>query len=197
MFIIVDGYNVLKQLIAHDHISETERLAFVGLLGRYAKKRGHKIEIVFDKGPCIYPMKEKYHGVTVVFSGEYKTADDIIIAFCREHQAKDILVVTKDRAIIQAVTSGNCEVVDPKIFYDKVKAVFQKSSEAREYSRGFVAKLTEKKDEEIDALMLEAAEMTIPLKDDNETISILRHHQVSGNNLSKKELKKHKKIDKL
>jgi len=197
MLIIIDGYNLLKQVLAHDRISETERLAFIALLGRYSKKRGHKIEVFFDRGPCIHPMKEKYHSITVIFSGEYQTADDLIISFCKEHCTKDILVVTGDREIVQSVSTGNCEVVDPKIFYDRVKSVFEKSLEAQKRQRGFVVKISNESNNDIDSLMVEAAEMGIPIKDEETEYSIPRHHQLKGSEVSKKERKKIKKIDKL
>lgn len=197
MLIIIDGYNLLKQVLAHDRITETERTAFVNLLGRYSAKRGHKIQIVFDRGPCHYPMKEKHRGVTVVFSGELQTADDIIIAFCKEHPTKDLLVVTGDRAIISAVSGGNCEVVAPPLFYQKVKQTFEKSAEATARQRGHVVKTAEDADSEIDAIMLEAAGMKVPEKDEGEEYQAPRHHQPRGKELSKKERKKVKKIDKL
>jgi len=197
MIIVIDGYNLLKKVLAHDHITETERSAFVNLLGRYSNKRGHKVQIVFDRGPCRYPMKEKQHGVMVVFSGEFQSADDVIITFCKDHPNKDMVVVTADREIIQAVVSGNCEVVEPKVFYEKVKAVFQKSEQATARQRASVVKTSGDADSDIDAIMLEAAGMKVPEKDEGDEYLIPRHHQPKGQEVSKRERKKIKKIDKL
>ncbi len=47
MVIVIDGYNVLKQL--HDEIvSSEERSRYITTLKRYAKKKTHTIILVFD-----------------------------------------------------------------------------------------------------------------------------------------------------
>lgn len=197
MIILIDGYNLLKQVIGADRITETERSAFVNLLGRYRLKRGHKVTIVFDAGPCIQPMKEKSHGVDVIFSGEYQTADDVIVNFVKERPTKEILVVTADREIIGHVEQYNAEVAEPKLFYSKVKAAFEKSPEAAKRDRGNIIKTSEELNRDLDALMEEAAGMKMLEKDEGDEYLIPRHHQPKGKELTKKQRKRMKKIDKL
>lgn len=196
MHIIIDGYNLLKQVLSAGTISEKERSAFVNLLGRYKAKRGYKITIVFDAGPTDRVFKEKQRGVEVIYSGQYQTADDVIVQFVKEHSAKDILVITADNEIISHVRGGNVEVADPKLFYQKIKAVFEKSEDALAKARAQVVKLTEDDNESLDALMQEAARMVTTFKDDqNEYTGQSR--QSTGKMLSKEKRKQLKKIDKL
>ena len=71
MIILIDGYNLLKQLHGPT-VSDMQRGAFANLLGRYIKKRNHKITVVLDGGPYLYPTFEKQKGITIkVFRQEY------------------------------------------------------------------------------------------------------------------------------
>src|SRR3989338_7567717 len=57
MIIIIDGYNLLR-LVHGSECNDAQRRAFVNFMGRYMKKRLHKLVIVFDAGPCTYPRSE-------------------------------------------------------------------------------------------------------------------------------------------
>jgi predicted RNA-binding protein with PIN domain len=197
MHIIIDGYNLLKQVVSAGHITEKERSAFVNLLGRYKSKRGHKISIVFDAGPTDKILKEKQRGIEVIYSGEYCSADDVIVAYVKEHSTKEILVITADREIIGHVKKGNVEVADPQLFYQKVKAAFEKSEAALARDQVEIIKTTEHHNPDLDALMQEAAHMQVPLKDMENEYTIPEYHQPKRKMLSKKKIKQLKKIDKL
>lgn len=195
MIIIIDGYNLLK-LIHGSDISETERSAFVNLMGRYIKKRQHKVIIVFDAGPCTYPMKEKNHGVQIIYSGEYQTADDIIMNFVQDNPGKEIVIITKDREIIRHVMSLSKEVIDPLEFYGKVRQAFASKEQHLLAQDRTLIKLTDDSDNYLDALMHEAAGMNIPNKD-KESYAEPRHHEPKGQGISKKQRSKLRIIDKL
>ena len=187
MIIIIDGYNLLK-LIHGSDVSERQRSACINLLGRYIKKRQHKVMIVFDAGPCIYPMQEKQHGITVIYSGSYQSADDSIIKFVQEHAQKELLVISADRELLQQVVVHNAHTLEPLIFYEKVKEVCISSDMIQALrSDGSIIKFEhdEQKDSAIDDLMYEAAAMNIPYKDDQ---------LYSGSFLKKNELSKKDKI---
>ena len=115
MIIIIDGYNLLN-LIHGPNVSEMQRSACINLLGRYIKKRQHKMIIVFDAGPCIYPMQEKQHGVTVIYSGSYQSADDSIIKFVQENHQKELLVISADRELLGQVVANNAHTLEPLVF---------------------------------------------------------------------------------
>ena len=197
MIILVDGYNLLKKVLEDTFISEKQRAAFVNLMGKYSRKRGHKIIVVFDAGPCKYPLTEKDHGVTVIYSGEHQSADDIIMKFVQEHENKNILVVTEDREIIRAAEQCNEDAVAPKTFYDKVKAAFNVSDKVMKEKLSGIVKLTETEDEDLDALMREAAGMVMQPKDEGDEYVTPRHHQPKGQEVTKKQRSRLKKVDKL
>lgn len=195
MIILIDGYNILK-LIHGPDLTETQRSAFINLMGRYMKKRQHKVIVVFDAGPCTYPMQEKQHGVQVVFSGEYQSADDSIVNFVRDHASKEIVVITKDRELIAHVTSLHAEIIDPLEFYKKVQQILQGSkTESKEHEQT-IAKLSLENDPDLDALMKEAASMQMPDKDRDDSM-IARYHEPKGKSISKKQRARLKILDKL
>ncbi|MCF7900132.1 NYN domain-containing protein [Candidatus Babeliales bacterium] len=195
MIIIVDGYNLLKKIFVETFISEKQRTAFVNLMGRYSKKRGHKVIIVFDAGPCRYPLTEKDHGVTVIYSGEYQSADDIIMDFVQKHENKDILVVTEDREIIQAVERCHEDALDPRTFYEKVKNAFNVSDEVLKKELSGIIKLSDTENEDLDALMHYAASMNMQVKDDE--CYTVHDRQKKGQEVKKSQRNRLKKVDKL
>jgi predicted RNA-binding protein with PIN domain len=195
MIIVIDGYNLLKLIHGPDS-NDTKRSAFINFMGRYIKKRNHKVIVVFDAGPCTYPMKEKSHGVQVIYSGEFQTADDIIVKFVQDNPSKEIVVITKDREIISHVTALSKEVIDPFEFYNKVGQAFESSERAQMGKIGTLMKLSDEEDPELDDLMREAAQMKTPDKDTQE-YTVPRHHEPKGQSLSKKERARLKALDKL
>lgn len=197
MIIVVDGYNLLKKALGGEFISEKKRNAFINLMGKYSQKKGHKIIVVFDAGPCMYPLTEKYHRVTVIYSGEYQSADDIIMKFVEEHENKNILVVTQDREIVNAVERCNEDVIDPEEFYKKVKDVFHVSQEVVQKRNTNLIKITEDSDGYLDSIMHEAASMKLQHKDENDEYLVPIHHQEKGEKVAKKQKKRMKKVDKL
>lgn len=194
MIILIDGYNLLK-LIHGPDLTETQRSAFINFMGRYMKKRQHKVVIVFDAGPCTYPMQEKQHGVQVIFSGQYQSADDSIVRFVQEHASKEIVVITKDREIIAHVTALQAEVIDPLEFYKKVQQAVMGVKQQKVQEPG-VAKLSLDEDPDLDALMKEAASMQMPDKDHNDN-QVASYHEPKGRTLSKKQRARLKTLDKL
>lgn len=195
MIIVIDGYNLLK-LIHGPNSNDMQRSAFINFMGRYIKKRNHKVIVVFDAGPCTYPLKEKSHGVQVIYSGEYQTADDIIVKFVQDNPSKEIVVITKDREIIGHVKALSKEIIDPLEFYNKVRQAFEPSERAQMEQIGTLIKLSDEDDQELDDLMREAARMKTPDKDTQE-YTVPRHHEPKGQSVSKKERARLKALDKL
>jgi predicted RNA-binding protein with PIN domain len=194
MILVIDGYNLLKKLHGLD-VSEIQRSAFVNLMGRYLKKRQHKVMIFFDGGPYYYPSAEKQKGVTVWYSGQNQSADDLIITYAQEHRNREMLVVTLDRELCNKVGESRVETVEPLFFYERVQAVCNPDKKSAPTSYADIFKLSEDDDEEIDKIMYEAAGMRIPLKDERE--SGQQKQSASGEHASKKEKAYRRYIDKL
>ena len=100
MIILVDGYNVLKQIYDGEMISEQQRRSFIKQLAAYKKVRSHKkVIVVFDGGPDQWPSEEKIRGITVVYAGASRSADEYIHSFLKDHRdrAASMLLVSSDR----------------------------------------------------------------------------------------------------
>jgi predicted RNA-binding protein with PIN domain len=193
MIILVDGYNLLKK-IHGPLVTDVQRSAFVNLLGAYLKRRSHKLHVVFDGGPCINPLREKQKGVSVWYSGEHQSADDLIISYVHEHKNKEFLVVTLDREIRQKVGQCRAETMDPTLFYEKVYEICHPPSLVRAGSSQTICKLSDEEDHDLDELMHEAAAMKTPFKDENSSGTRI----VGSSERSSKKDKAYKKvIDKL
>ena len=59
MHILIDGYNVLKQVLHDGQISQKQRRAFIALLGKYAEKKNHSITLILMAGRWAYHRKRK------------------------------------------------------------------------------------------------------------------------------------------
>ena len=100
MHIIIDGYNVLKQVLHSGKISDMQRRAFINMLGKYGEKKNHRIVVVFDGGPDTWPTQQRDHGVTIIYSGIKKSADDLIKDLLNQKH-HNLLVITWDNEINQ------------------------------------------------------------------------------------------------
>jgi predicted RNA-binding protein with PIN domain len=194
MILVIDGYNLLKKLHG-PNVSESQCSAFVNLMGRYMKKRHHKVVVVFDGGPYYYPSAAKQKGVVVWYSGPNQSADDVIITYAQEHKNKELLVVTLDRELCNKVGESRAETVDPLFFYEKVQAICNPEKKSSLQTEGTICKLSDHEDEELDALMYEAAGMRMPVKDEEEKNTTKQ--SASGEHASKKERAYRRYIDKL
>jgi predicted RNA-binding protein with PIN domain len=190
MIVLIDGYNLLKQLHGKDS-HENHRSALVNLLGRYAQKRTHKVIIFFDGGAATIPYQEKQKGIVVWFSGQEKTADDLIIEYVYAHKGKDMLIITLDRDL-----KNQCGLyapaLEPLLFYAKIQDAFAVKIVVKPVPTG-IKKLTEEADPVLDALMVEAC--YVPTVDKEEQVEIVK--KTVDKQLSKKQQRKNKILDNL
>lgn len=160
MIIIVDAYNLLRALPPHGRtISESERNKFFAEVGRYGRRKGHKMVVVFDGGPYEWTYKERVNGVHVVYSGVHETADDYIKGYLDTVRAKDVLLVSSDREL----NAWACKLDIPSIgsfqFYQLMQEALRSGEFKKDVAEGEAVKITEQKDEEIDKIMQEASKV--------------------------------------
>ncbi|MFI5332511.1 MAG: NYN domain-containing protein [Candidatus Babeliales bacterium] len=156
MILIIDAYNVLKQALHTDHISEIERLRFIKQVGLYGKTKGHTMIVVFDGGPHQRPNQDRVHGVSVVYSGTQETADEYIHNYLQRHRTLDLMVVSSDRQICAWAAERNIPSLEAVDFYRLVHMKHQKESLLNAVARQIV-KTTQTTVAELDALMEETA----------------------------------------
>jgi predicted RNA-binding protein with PIN domain len=192
VIIIVDAYNVLKQ-VAHDlWISDRERDLFIKMLGSYAKKRGHQILAVFDGGDSERATLERLYGVQVVYSGFHESADQYIKRSIEKYRQYEVLLISSDREIAEWADRHQIESIDSLEFYKIVRQTVQKNKSGDRTSGPGAIKTTESTNEELDQLMSQQSSRAIEKNEMVEQRRISTNRQVS-----KKEKQMIKKIKKL
>lgn len=168
VIIFIDGYNVLK-LVHGPTVTEAQRTAYATLLGKYSKRRGHKVVLVFDAGPSRYPLQERHHGITILYSGEFQSADDCIVKQIHQLGIKEIVIVTADRGLLERVKGDHIHAIEPLVFHKKVQDVCSslESLEKKSIAQHEIIKFSDEEDDpELDLIMYQAAGMVSSKKDD-------------------------------
>ncbi len=158
MILVVDAYNVLKQVLPSVHVGERERLRFINELGRYARHRQHKIILVFDGGPYDRAFQERIAGVYVVYAGSHETADEYIKRYLNEHRELDLLLISSDREVRAVAHCLQIESVAAPDFYAIVRETLQQY-DAVQPRDTVVIKMTERDNDELDTLMREGSKV--------------------------------------
>lgn len=138
MIIIVDGYNLLKQL----HPKSKENLEYhkkvlLRDLGVYKKIKGEAIKdiiVVFDGGSLHHANREVHHGIVMLESGYKRSADDWIIEYVDRYKNEEILVVSMDRALCLACEQHKAFSMGVFDFAQAVNDVIKESSLTKEPS---------------------------------------------------------------
>jgi predicted RNA-binding protein with PIN domain len=195
MFIIIDGYNLLKLIVKSSFASEVERSRFINLLSVYARAHKHEIYVVFDGGSYIRPTKIIYKHITVIYSGINQNADTYIKNYIEAVRSKEILVVSTDRKISSFAKQHGMTALDSIDFYH----ILHEYKQQQEITQGkktteLPRKLSDLENPELDALMQESTHVMYK-KDD----SAYEQTNKAGNaqKLSKKERKLLKIVKKL
>jgi len=125
MHIIIDGYNLIRQvpsLVRKEQVSlEAGREELINLLAQYKKIKRHKITVVFDGVLNLSEFSPAYQqaGIHIRFSPEGKNADRVICDLL-EKERDVALAVSSDNSVIQGAEKHACGVIKSPAFYDKV-----------------------------------------------------------------------------
>lgn len=165
MILLIDGYNLIKQIVKSTNILPESRSRFINELAKYSKKKNHKVIIIFDGGDFPFPAGEVVNEVQIIYSGYKESADTVIKDYLSENFSKDILLISSDRELRDCASKLNISSIKALDFYDFVK----KSS--REIPKKVTAntvvyKTSSESDKNLDELMLEAS-YKIDLKDED------------------------------
>jgi predicted RNA-binding protein with PIN domain len=197
MIILIDAYNLLKQLYTGEYITDQECQEYIAELNRYNNIKHHTIILMFDGGFFDMSSQHKEGQVLVVYAGRNQTADQAIKNYLRSNHNKDLLLVTADRELIDFAQKFDTVSIDPIIFDRYVKRALKKSDEKMRMAEQPVQKLpSEDESEELDRLMEQASEV-IMQKPEEEEIRLVLVRQGKNANRSKKERKIMAKLNKL
>jgi len=121
MHIIIDGYNLIRQ---SDSLRRFERLGLekgreelIKRLAPYRKLKGHRITVVFDGwiGGPLREERQQEAGIRIIYSRRGEKADEVIKRIARKRSGEELVVVTSDREIAQAVErSGGVAIASPE-----------------------------------------------------------------------------------
>ncbi len=121
MIIVIDGYNLLKQIWPGQKNNLTkQRDRFIQQLAYYKTKKDPTIDeivTVFDAGPSPHATRTVKSGVVVVFSGTKSSADSWIVEFVERNKGKELLVITQDRALKTACEKFDLDTLGVHEFY--------------------------------------------------------------------------------
>ena len=125
MHILVDGYNCIRQsetLRLFERLSlERGRLELIRRLSGYRKFRSHRITVVFDGWLSGSPAEERDRewGIDIIYSRKGEKADDVIKRIAG-HAGEEIVVVTSDRGIQDAVIRCGGAVISSQDFEERM-----------------------------------------------------------------------------
>jgi len=118
MLLLIDGHNLIGQMPDIDLADPHDEAKLVLRLRRYRAHTGHRITVVFDGGiPAGWSANLSTGGVEVVFAGERKTADAVIVGRIRRHRdPRSVVVVSTDRAVAEAARRRGARVIPATAF---------------------------------------------------------------------------------
>lgn len=192
MILLIDAYNVLKQISMTDQVSSQEKDAFIGSVKRYAKIKNIPIELVFDGGAYGLSDREVFGNVTVSHSGALKTADDVLIELIHAYKGRDLLLVSTDRALGRAAHQAGVDTLDSADFYKKMEQAL--SLEPLEQKKAhFIVKTSDEENPSLDELMHEfSKQVKKGIVEDS-----IKKRASSSQKMSKRAKKIQKKVSKL
>lgn len=173
MIIIVDAYNLLHAMPGYKKtMTDKERAHFIAHLAAYGRRKGHKMIIVFDRGPYEWPFKENMKTVQVIYSGRHQTADDYIKEYIEAHKAQDILLVSSDSELNRYAQHHSISSIDSALFSGLLHEELATKNSAAGQKKSEVVKLVQDDEfrasaqEMLDKLMLQASKKIIEKSED-------------------------------
>jgi predicted RNA-binding protein with PIN domain len=159
MQIIIDGYNFIKSVVKKNFISDSERSFLSHQIALYGKSKGHKILIVFDGGPFMWPIEERTGGIDIVYVGQQMSADAYIITYLQEHCLHDPLLVSSDKQIRNAAAALQLDSLSSFEFYRFIRYHLDRQVPASVTNTGIQKR--NNVPEAVDLLMIESSQKTI------------------------------------
>lgn len=162
MVIVIDGYNLLKQICKTTFVREQEQKKFLHTMQQYMNCRPNQVIVAFDAGPYVYESDERHGDVLVKYAGQYQSADDLIVAYVTRHKEQDLLVVSDDNELCERIFVYNIEVIGVRDFYKLCLDIIHEYEKETVRFNKTVHKISEDENPEIDAIMRQAIQDVSP-----------------------------------
>lgn len=118
MLLIIDAYNILKQMSHAQLIDDAQRTAFIKKIESYAHEKNNQVILVFDGGEYVRPTKYSFGSVTVIYAGFNDSADDVIKQIVlRGVNPTQTILVSSDRELCNFVTNFRIATIDSPDFF--------------------------------------------------------------------------------
>jgi predicted RNA-binding protein with PIN domain len=121
MIVVIDGYNVLKQLFPGlKNNLDQQKSALIRQLAYYKHKKNAEIQeiiIVFDAGPSSHATRTIKSDIVIMYAGTKSTADDWIINYVSRNRNQEIMIITRDRALREACQQMGADALGGDDFY--------------------------------------------------------------------------------
>lgn len=167
MKLIIDAYNILKQVASNLYITHAERAKFIRQVVAYADKKNIDIVVVFDGAPSDDQSSiEHRHRVTIVYAGHATQADAFIQKYVATYKERELLLVSTDRALCRWVARYHVQSIDALAFYTILQQTQRVESQKQQVD-GKSIKFDNNSPLDLDALMEEACQQ-IEVKDSGE-----------------------------
>jgi len=168
MLLIVDAYNILKQVSSVLFIEEGQRDAFIKKIERYAYEKNNSVILVFDGGGYVRPTKYLYGLVTVIYAGINDSADDVIKQMImRGVNPAQTVVVSSDRDLCNFAANFQVPSLGSHDFYQLIQQQQQEKQRVAKKIVGVLKKAVDyESSAEIDALMEEASTLGMYKQED-------------------------------
>lgn len=121
MILVIDGYNVLKQLFPGlKNNLDQQKAALIRQLAYYKHKKSAEIQeiiVVFDAGPFSHASRTIKSDIVIMHSGTKSTADDWIINYVSRNRNQEIMIITRDRALRESCQQMGAVALGGDEFY--------------------------------------------------------------------------------
>lgn len=136
MLVIIDAYNLIKQALKKEYVSESEIKYFIKLFKKYSEKKHNQLKVVFDGGPLAYVSRERHGLVEILHSGYSQSADDVIKDILQEYVGRaNIVMISSDIELQKYADKLGISFLSAKEFYDKIFDVNFSKSKSDEVKR--------------------------------------------------------------
>lgn len=153
MTIIIDAYNFIKLISGKTFISDREICVWIEKFKEYVRLKNNSIVLVFDAGPSIYQSDDVFGKVTVIYSGQKQSADDVIKAWLMKWRDIESMVVTSDREIRDFASAINVVSVGSDDFHKIFKRVMHREIRYEQSLVHTLHKVSDVESLELDDLM--------------------------------------------
>lgn len=194
MILLIDAYNVLKQMVTGT-VTEGQRHAFIKRIDTYIRAKGHTAYIVFDGGESKRPVETRRGNLFVIYAGYVDTADDVLKRLCQQFQRETTVLISSDRDVGAFASMHGIASIDADLLDELLREPQSSNDQLRLVKSHDIAlkRAGHESSEEVDRLMQEATEHMLIKMEDGEMQSRVKPRAA----LSKTEKKIKKLVKKL